>query len=274
MFERFFFYCSTSIIILMDSTVPRSVDNGQSSSKSFFSLVKWDIEGIDGIRCRDICFFFFFFYVSLIIICCSEMILLVYTRRCSSSIWKFFFLFFFLHKHTRLRSVGREISLRSRREETEKDRDGKVLVLLPAEAFFFFLKPETHLSAVVFQKENEGMRKQLRQMWTLGTRPSVRQWCSPYFLFSFLLLRGENFIYRLEGSNFKHSLFPVRDEIFLFHFSYCFVSFFRILHIYIYILRRYLIFEISSFRYLIGQWANRYYLTSMKINNSYLSTSV
>lgn len=60
MFERFFFYCSTSIIILMDSTVPRSVDNGQSSSKSFFSLVKWDIEGIDGIRCRDICFFFFF----------------------------------------------------------------------------------------------------------------------------------------------------------------------------------------------------------------------
>lgn len=93
MFERFFFYCSTSIIILMDSTVPRSVDNGQSSSKSFFSLVKWDIEGIDGIRCRDICFFVFFFYVSLIIICCSEMILLVYTRRCSSSIWKFFFFF-------------------------------------------------------------------------------------------------------------------------------------------------------------------------------------
>lgn len=157
----------------------------------------------------EIFVFFFFFYVSLIIICCSEMILLVYTRRCSWSIWKFFFLFFFLHKHTRLRSVGREISLRSRREETEKDRDGKVLVLLPAEAFFFFfLKPETHLSAVVFQKENEGMRKQLRQMWTLGTRPSVRQWCSPYFLFSFLLLRGENFIYRLEGNNFQTFTFP------------------------------------------------------------------
>lgn len=56
MFERFFFYCSTSIIILMDSTVPRSVDNGQSSSKSFFSL-KWDI---DGIRCAEMFVYFFF----------------------------------------------------------------------------------------------------------------------------------------------------------------------------------------------------------------------
>lgn len=274
MFERFFFYCSTSIIILMDSTVPRSVDNGQSSSKSFFSLVKWDIEGIDGIRCRDICFFFFFFTFRLLSFVVQRWYYSYIRDGVAEVYGNSFFFFFFLHKHTRLRSVGREISLRSRREETEKDRDGKVLVLLPAEAFFFFLKPETHLSAVVFQKENEGMRKQLRQMWTLGTRPSVRQWCSPYFLFSFLLLRGENFIYRLEGNNFKHSLFPVRDEIFLFHFSYCFVSFFRILHIYIYILRRYLIFEISLFRYLIGQWANRYYLTSMKINNSYLSRSV
>ena len=73
MFERFFFYCSTSIIILMDSTVPRSVDNGQSSSKSFFSLVKWDIEGIDGIRCAEM-FVYFFFFVSLIIICCSILL--------------------------------------------------------------------------------------------------------------------------------------------------------------------------------------------------------
>lgn len=272
MFERFFFYCSTSIIILMDSTLPRSVDNGQSSSKSFFSLVKWDIEGIDGIRCRDICFFVFFF--TFIIICCSEMILLVYTRRCSSSIWKFFFLFFFLHKHTRLRSVGREISLRSRREETEKDRDGKVLVLLPAEAFFFFSETgDAFISGGVSERERGDAKT---------TAADVNSWHAPFcstvvltiFSFSFLLLRGENFIYRLEGNNFKHSLFPVRDEIFLFHFSYCFVSFFRILHIYIYILRRYLIFEISSFRYLIGQWANRYYLTSMKINNSYLSTNV
>lgn len=69
MFERFFFYCSTSIIILMDSTVPRSVDNGQSSSKSFFSL-KWDI---DGIRCAEM-FVYFFFFVSLIIICCSILL--------------------------------------------------------------------------------------------------------------------------------------------------------------------------------------------------------
>lgn len=44
----------------MDSTVPRSVDNGQSSSKSFFSLVKWDIEGIDGIRCAEMFVYFFF----------------------------------------------------------------------------------------------------------------------------------------------------------------------------------------------------------------------
>lgn len=108
----------------MDSTVPRSVDNGQSSSKSFFSLVKWDIEGIDGIRCAEM-FVYFFFFVSLIIICCS---ILLHIRIYIYSKLKFMEIFFFFllyHKRTRLRSVGREISLRSRREETEKDRDGR-----------------------------------------------------------------------------------------------------------------------------------------------------
>lgn len=126
MFERFFFYCSTSIIILMDSTVPRSVDNGQSSSKSFFSLVKWDIEGIDGIRCAEM-FVYFFFFVSLIIICCSILLririyIYIYSKL---KFMEIFFFFLLYHKRTRLRSVGREISLRSRREETEKDRDGR-----------------------------------------------------------------------------------------------------------------------------------------------------
>lgn len=72
------------------------------------------------------CLFIFFFFVSLIIICCSILLririyIYIYSKL------KFMETFFFLlyHKRTRLRSVGREISLRSRREETEKDRDGR-----------------------------------------------------------------------------------------------------------------------------------------------------
>lgn len=236
MFERFFFYCSTSIIILMDSTVPRSVDNGQSSSKSFFSLVKWDIEGIDGIRCRDICFFVFFFYVSLIIICCSEMILLVYTRRCSSSIWKFFFLFFFLHKHTRLRSVGREISLRSRREETEKDRDGKVLVLLPAEAFFFFSETgDAFISGGVSERERGDAKT---------TAADVNSWHAPFCstvvltIFSFFLFafEGRKFYISIRRKQLQTFTFPCsRRNIFisLFVLFRKFLS--NITYIYIYI---------------------------------------
>lgn len=126
MFERFFFYCSTSIIILMDSTVPRSVDNGQSSSKSFFSLVKWDIEGIDGIRCAEmfVCLFFFlrFAYYYLLFDIITYTYIYIYSKL---KFMETFFFFLLYHKRTRLRSVGREISLRSRREETEKDRDGR-----------------------------------------------------------------------------------------------------------------------------------------------------
>lgn len=244
MFERFFFYCSTSIIILMDSTVPRSVDNGQSSSKSFFSLVKWNIEGIDGIRCRDICFFVFFFTFRLLSFVVQRWYY-SYIRDGVAEVYgnSFFFFFFSINIRGFVPSEERFLYGHGgrKRKKIAMERFWYCFLRKPS---FFFLKPETHLSAVVFQKENEGMRKQLRQMWTLGTRPSVRQWCSPYFLFSFLLLRGENFIYRLEGNNFKHSLFPVQDEIFLFHFSYCFVSFFRILHIYIYIYFK----EISDLR--------------------------
>lgn len=113
-------------------------------------------------------FVYFFFFVSLIIICCS-ILLRIRIYICSKlKFMETFFFFLLYHKRTRLRSVGREISLRSRREKTEKDRDGRKgfgtascgSLFFP----FFFLKPETHLSAVVFQKETEGMRKQLRQM--------------------------------------------------------------------------------------------------------------
>lgn len=112
-----------------------------------------------------------------------------------------------------------------------KRKDGKVLVLLPAEAFF--LKPETHLSVVVFQKGTEGMRKQLRQMWTLGTRPSAR----PVVLtvIFFLLSRGGNFYIDWEETTWN---------IFPFQHSGRNVS--NTLYIYIYFKERYLVLEISS----------------------------
>lgn len=171
----------------------------------------------------EIFVFFFFFYVSLIIICCSEMILLVYTRRCSWSIWKFFFLFFFLHKHTRLRSVGREISLRSRREETEKDRDGKVLVLLPAEAFFFFSETgDAFISGGVSERERGDAKT---------TAADVNSWHAPFCstvvltIFSFFLFafEGRKFyisIRRKQFSNIHFSLFETK----YFYFTFRIVS--------------------------------------------------
>lgn len=117
--------------------------------------------------CRDVCLFIFFSSFRLLLFVVRYYYIYVYIYS-KLKFMEIFFFFLLYHKRTRLRSVGREISLRSRREETEKDRDGRKgfgtascgSLFFP----FFFLKPETHLSAVVFQKETEGMRKQLRQM--------------------------------------------------------------------------------------------------------------
>lgn len=167
----------------------------------FFLSLSNGITGIDG-RGKYICFYVYYFFFFCFV--------------CRSLYVEISFLPFF-HDTRRPLSFVRFLY------GGRKRKDGKVLVLLPAEAFF--LKPETHLSVVVFQKGTEGMRKQLRQMWTLGTRPSAR----PVVLtvIFFLLSRGGNFYIDWEETTWN---------IFPFQHSGRNVS--NTLYIYIYILRK------------------------------------
>lgn len=154
-----------------------------------------------------------------------------------------FFFFFFLHKHTRLRSVGREISLRSRREETEKDRDGKVLVLLPAEAFFFFSETgDAFISGGVSERERGDAKT---------TAADVNSWHAPFCstvvltIFSFFLFafEGRKFYISIRRKQLQTFTFPCsRRNIFisLFVLFRKFLS--NITYIYIYFK------EISDFR--------------------------
>lgn len=70
------------------------------------------------------CLFIFFSSFRLLLFVVRYYYIYVYIYS-KLKFMEIFFFFLLYHKRTRLRSVGREISLRSRREETEKDRDGR-----------------------------------------------------------------------------------------------------------------------------------------------------
>lgn len=150
----------------------------------------------------------------------------------------FFFLLY--HKRTRLRSIEeRFLYGHGGRKRKKIAMEGKVLVLLPAEAFFFLFFSETgdaFISGGVPERDRGDAKT---------TAADVNSWhapfCSTVVLTVFFFFRGKEilyiYIYRLEGNNFNFS----RSKYFYFTFRFFCIS--NITHTHIYILRRYLIFE-------------------------------
>lgn len=142
------------------------------------------------------CLFIFFFFVSLIIICCSILLririyIYIYSKL------KFMETFFFLlyHKRTRLRSIEeRFLYGHGGRKRKKIAMEGKVLVLLPAEAFFFLFFSETgdaFISGGVPERDRGDAKT---------TAADVNSWHAPFcstvvLTVFFFFSREGNFIY-------------------------------------------------------------------------------
>lgn len=188
--------------------------------------------------CRDVCLFFFlrFAYYYLLF----DIITYTYIYIVSWSLWKFFFFFFFtINARGFVPSEERFLYGHGGRKRKKIAMEGKVLVLLPAEAFFFLFFSETgdaFISGGVPERDRGDAKT---------TAADVNSWhapfCSTVVLTVFFFFRGEEilyiYIYRLEGNNFNFS----RSKYFYFTFRFFRIS--NITHTHIYFKERYLIFE-------------------------------
>lgn len=165
------------------------------------------------------CLFIFFSSFRLLLFVVRYYYIYVYIYS-KLKFMEIFFFFLLYHKRTRLRSIEeRFLYGHGGRKRKKIAMEGKVLVLLPAEAFFFLFFSETgdaFISGGVPERDRGDAKT---------TAADVNSWhapfCSTVVLTVFFFFRGEEILYIYIYISIRRKqlqLFPF--EIFLFHFSF------------------------------------------------------